>query len=69
MTDWQPIETAPRDRTPVRLKCEQHPEFGEHVMWWQSRHNCWAGYAFAPIRKVLVQWDPEQPQPTHWRAD
>jgi hypothetical protein len=67
MSAWQPIETAPKDGTPVRLKCEAHPEFGEHLMWWEAKSERWECDLYAPMRKVRAWWDLEQPQPTHWK--
>lgn len=64
--DWQAIESAPRDGTPVQLKCETHPEYGEHLMYWDARRRRWAGYAFAVMRRVDTWWDEEAAQPTHW---
>jgi len=64
--EWQPIKTAPRDGTPVRLKCDARPDFGEHCMAW-SRRNRWEGRAFAICRSVATWWDEAAPQPTHWQ--
>lgn len=67
MEGWQPIETAPRDGTVVHLKCESRPDFSQQVMYWDNNRGWWAGYAFALMRRVSTYWDPEAPQPTHWR--
>jgi len=67
-TVWLPIESVPRDGTLVHVKCEPHPEFGEHTMWWDPAHKRWAGYAFTVMRRVDTWWDEAAPQPTHWSA-
>lgn len=67
LTEFEPIESAPRDGTLVVLACYGHPEFGAHVMGW-SRVNCrWEGRVFALMRKVPSWWDESQPQPTHYK--
>ncbi|TXH00081.1 MAG: hypothetical protein E6R08_01190 [Nevskiaceae bacterium] len=67
LTDFNQIATAPLDGTPVFVACEQHPEFGVHVMEWSKRNNRWEGWAYATVRKVRTWWDEAQPQPTHWK--
>ena len=63
---WQPIETAPKDGTIVRLRCETRPDFSEPIMYWDKRRKRWAGFAYAIARRYRTFWDPELPQPTHW---
>ena len=65
-SNFEPIESAPRDGTPVLLRCEQHPEFGVHLMGWSGKNHRWEGWAFALLRRMPVWWDDAQPQPTHW---
>lgn len=65
---WQPIETAPRDGTVVRLKCAARPEFGEHAMKWSQFRMRWEGVIFAPMRRIYIWWDEKAEQPTHWRT-
>lgn len=64
--EWRKIESAPRDGTPIRLKCEPRPEFGEHLMWWEPEAERWAGYALALACRVDTWWDEAAEQPTHW---
>lgn len=65
MSEWQPIETAPRDGTIVRVWRE---EFGEFVMAWNDKRSRWEGKHWGPIRALSIWWDIDAPQPTHWRA-
>ncbi len=67
--EWQPIETAPKDGTPIRLKCELRPDFGEHLLYWDGRNKRWAGYDFTAMGSRDTWWDESQPQPTHWRLN
>ena len=67
MSDFAPIESAPRDGTKVIVACEGHPEFGVHVMGWSSANRRWEGQVFALMRKVPTWWDESQPQPTHFK--
>ena len=68
LSDFEPIESAPQDGTPVILACDAHPEFGAHVMAWSTANKRWEGWAFGVVRKVKTWWDVGQPQPTHWKA-
>lgn len=67
LSNFEPIESAPRDGTSVIVACEGHPEFGAHLMGWSNAHRRWEGWAFALMRKVPTWWDETQPQPTHWK--
>lgn len=67
LSTFFPIDTAPRDGTPVILICDTHPEFGAHVMAWSKSRKRWEGWALALVRKVRTWWDESQPQPTHWK--
>lgn len=69
LSDFEPIETAPRDGTKVLVACDAHPEFGAHLMGWSKARTRWEGWAFALMRKVPTLWDEVQPQPTHWKPD
>lgn len=68
LTDFEPIENAPRDGTRVIVACEGHPEFGAHTMRWSNARHRWEGQAFALMRKVPSWWDESQPQPTHFKS-
>ncbi len=37
LADFQPIDMAPLDGTPVLVTCEAHPELGAHVMGWSTK--------------------------------
>jgi hypothetical protein len=66
--EWQPIETAPKDGSPVFLKCATRPDYGEHLMWWEKTAKRWQTWLFAPARKVIGWWDEAAEPPTHWRS-
>ncbi|MBV7542209.1 hypothetical protein [Acidovorax sp. sic0104] len=57
LNEFEPIERAPRDGTPVILACEGHPEFGSQLMAWSGANRRWEGHAFALLRKVPSWWD------------
>lgn len=40
MNDWQPIETAPRDGTPV-LACVAGADFWPDKVQWDATHSVW----------------------------
>lgn len=67
LSEFKPIEMAPRDGTAVIVACDEHPEFGAHLMGWSSANRRWEGQAFALLRKVPAWWDEQQPQPTHFK--
>lgn len=62
--NWQPIETVPKDGRIVMLKCESHPEYGEHAMYWADGN--WIGRVFSAMGAVKICWDEDALQPTHW---
>lgn len=60
------IDTAPRF-TPVYIRSEDHPDYGEHLMHLDGRGR-WIGNALTPMGPVRVTWDTVNfPGPTHWR--
>jgi len=42
MSEWQPIETAPTDGTPVDLW--HRDGFRITEVWWDSEDECWTHY-------------------------
>jgi hypothetical protein len=65
--EWQPIHTAPRDGTPVKLRCARRPEFGVHFLGWNAKRRRWEGYVFAVAGRRKVWWDPAAIPPTEWQ--
>ena len=78
MSDWQPIETAPKDGTKVDLTWMENgkPQETYCGMVWNifagnpfvQAGNCiWALHA--DNGKILMTWSDENPDgaPTHWR--
>jgi hypothetical protein len=51
MTEWQPIETAPKDGTEVLLTNGEYKRAG----YWATRINAWSIDMVPPIKA-----------PTHW---
>lgn len=70
MSEWQPIETAPRDGTFV-LGCVKPPSgawIEEYEQWQAPRTVCWRG--FHPNAPGKKQWRDANGRPflpTHWQ--
>ena len=62
--DWQPIETAPRDGTPIRLRSPSYAP--AQPLWWDKKKRRWATWTFAVARRIEGWWDEEEEAPTHW---
>jgi len=56
MTEWQPIETAPRDGTRF-WAFQASKEAEQYICWWKEDFAHWEGWQ--------TVWDDE-PEPTHW---
>lgn len=67
LSNFAPIKSAPRDGSIVLITCQDHPEFGVHLMGWSKAHSRWEGWALTLMRRVPTWWDESQPQPTHWK--
>jgi hypothetical protein len=61
MTDWQPIATAPKDGTPVLLRCRHGGYDADYVIegWYEMG-------AFDRRWYEAFGENPLNPQPTHW---
>jgi hypothetical protein len=64
MTEWQPIETAPKDNTVLLLCSMEYPEnpfidvgYWETYAWWSGpkEEPCWV-------------WSLLEGKPTHWMS-
>lgn len=63
MTQWQSIDTAPKDGSLVRLKS---PLFApEEPFFWNKVR--WETRVFALARVVRGCWGETEEQPTHWK--
>jgi len=57
MSEWQPIETAPRDGRDIQVYCKDTGE--QFVAFWFSPRDCWC-YAKWRDGGIVVC------KPTHW---
>lgn len=56
MSEWQPIDAAPKDGTAILVSDAS----GQFVVKWQPLWNCWQIACFC---NDSMPWAPE---PTHW---
>lgn len=63
--DWQPIATAPRNGTLIRVR---HPEHGAHLVQWDRRRKVWKGTDFGIMGPIRWHWTKTAEQPTEWAA-
>ncbi len=61
------IAEAPMDGTFVYLRCDTHPEYGEHLMCWSRLNKRWECQLFAPMGARIGWWDETCEPPTHFR--
>lgn len=66
MTEWQPIETAPKDGTPILLARKEYIDIG----LWDHTHICRQGAAPGSWMSGFDGSGPDGPEddywPTHW---
>lgn len=61
MTEWQPIETAPKDLSSVLVYIPGYVLGQENEIasvYWNVRFKCWCA--------VAVEMEPIYGEPTHW---
>ena len=70
MTEWQPIETAPKDGTIILVAIEHYDGPLLHdIVWWNDYYDYWesAGYDWKPVKydevKHIFHWMPLPPPP------
>jgi hypothetical protein len=62
MSEWQPIETAPKDGTVIRLYIPGHPELEGMQGRWDRFENEWQAY---PLFGTLGR-AKDVPDPIYW---
>ena len=69
MMDWQPIETAPRDGTRVRLGHALSAEFDKPAHSFGSTYGAWDGKRWTLSSFFIVpggRFGMMSSEPTHW---
>ena len=62
MNAMNPIETAPRDGTPIYISNGDTTV----LMSWNQKTLRWEGKWFGIMGPIAVYWDESQESPTHW---
>ena len=71
MTDWQPIETAPKDGTSILVTIfhDDGSYWGQDIVWWDDWTKFWAsgGYDWMKVKyddtENITHWMPLPPPP------
>ena len=63
MTEWQPIETAPKDGTKILVKS---PQGVFTAYWFVNTHGVDGWAAYYPQGKYRTFWMVDETAPTHW---
>lgn len=69
MSDWQHIDTAPKDGTRLLLFCRDYdpPFFVGNYNWTElptDHEDYWAGWSFS--EELISNHCEIEPEPTHW---
>ena len=63
MTEWKPIDTAPKDRMVLVNDTAERTVAPWAVAYWMDA-GMWAGWAYA--EEIMADTEPLGPMPTHW---
>ena len=66
MSEWKPIETAPKDGTDVILLWKGSVEFGWYNVQRNPKFGEWSFYFSGSAAYSASNRDPNCPNPTHW---
>lgn len=70
MSEWHPIETAPKDGTRVMIFVPEFDpqqyvaEYGSTADLPKDHEDYWEGWCFSD--EILINHCKEEPEPTHW---
>ena len=65
MSEWQPIETAPKDGTPILTAYyDDGKNYRVAPSWWNKHLPCWYGYGrIQPSYWMPLPAPPKEPKP------
>lgn len=67
MNNWQPISTAPKDGTLIRLRSPKHGTV--NALWeWDEVNQRWVTQIAGVMGWIRACWDEAAQQPSEWQA-